>query len=131
MEYIKLDDITTKLFNRFPEESRQNYIDLANMELQDIAIRKGVGVDDIVTPIHHKLKRYACLYAVALLCEDNIGLSNSAGTYDGDQDVYEATFKRNRYLMQSAYKDIVPVMFTGEKQTPLNRAISSQRIIRG
>ena len=129
-EYIKLEDIKNKTFNRNNPTSVQYYCDQANIEIEDFAIRIGVSVDDIVTPIHSKILRYGVNYTLSLFAEDRINFNNSEGDVQGE-DIYADMFKRTRYIMQDVKEYITPVMFTGEIQTPSNRAVQSQRLIRG
>jgi len=130
--YITSADITNKLFNRaysLNPTDIEVYISDANVEIEDLAIRKGVAVADIVTPIHVKIVRYGVQYAISLFAEDRIGFNNSEGQFQGE-DVYESLFKRSRYLLQNVKQDINPVMFTGEPETVANRAVMSQVIVR-
>ncbi len=128
-EYITPSDITNKIFNRFPDTTKQLYVDMANNELEDIAKRKGVDPADIVMPIHFKLKQYATHYAVSQLAQENIGFNSQDGM--GGEDVYLELFKREEYLLQNIKKGLNPVMFTGEEETPTNRAVYSQKLIIG
>ena len=128
MDYITLNDVKTKLFNQFKEETRQIYIDKANLELEDLAILKGVAISDIKQPIHFKLKDYCVHYAVVQLALDNSGFNTDANT---QEDKYERGFQRETYVLQGIHSSITSVMFTGEVETPENRAVISQRIVRG
>jgi len=128
--YITSADITNKIFNRNPIANVQTYIDQANIEIEDLAIRKGVAVADIVTPPHVKIVRYGVQYALSIFAEDRIGFNNSEGDIQGE-DIYDSLFKRSRYILQNVKQDITPVMFTGAEQTPTNRAVMSQVIVRG
>ena len=127
--YITSADITNKIFNRNPPTTISGYIDQANIEIEDLAIRKGVAVADIVTPVHVKIVRYGVQYALSLFAEDRIGFNSSEGDIQGE-DVYDSLFKRSRYLLQNVKQDITAVMFTGEEQTQANRAVVSQIIVR-
>ena len=80
--YIVIADIKNKLFNRLSDPLKQEYIDLANDELEDLAIRKGVAPADIVTPTHSKLIRYGVQYALSLFSEDRIGFNNTEGQFN-------------------------------------------------
>lgn len=128
--YITSADINNKIFNRNPVDVRQIYIDQANVEIEDLAIRKGIAVEDISTPIHVKIQRYAVQYALSVFAEDRIGFNSSEGTVGGE-DIYDSLFKRTRYILQNVKQDITPVMFTSATETPLNRAVMSQVIVRG
>jgi len=127
--YITPSDITNKIFNKFPDPTKQIYVDMANDELEDIAKRKGVDLANIVIPLHFKLKQYAVHYAVSQLAQENIGFNSQDGY--GGEDIYSDLFKREEYLLQNIKKGLNYVMFTGEEETPINRAVRSQRIIRG
>lgn len=128
-EYIVISDVTNKMFGvRFSDPTKQLYIDRANNELEDLAIRKGVQPEDIVTPIHYKLKEYAIQYSLSIFAQDNIGFNNEDVV---GEDKYDSLFKRSRYLMQDIVNGITEVMFTGEEETLQNRAVLSQRLIRG
>ena len=128
-EYITIDDVTNKIFKKFNTESKQQAVDEANLELEDLAIRKGVDPADIITPIHFKLMQYATNYAVSQLAQDNIGVNTKDGAIG--EDKYENLFKRTQYILQNAKNQITEVMFTGEVQTQSNRAVRSQTIFRG
>jgi len=124
--YIARDDITNKLFSRQSDTAKNIYVDQANMEIEDFAIRLGVSVTNIVTPIHYKVKRYAVLYALSLFAEDNIGFNQETP----DLDTYKDLFQRSQYLLQEARPDVSTVMFTGEAQTEINRSVRSIRLVR-
>jgi hypothetical protein len=128
--YITSADINNKIFNRNPVDVRQVYIDQANVEIEDLAIRKGIAVEDISTPIHVKIQRYGVQYALSIFAEDRIGFNNSEAEMGGE-DVYDSLFKRTRYILQNVKQDITPVMFTSATETPINRAVCSQVIVRG
>ena len=128
-DYISPSDITNKIFNKFPDITKQIYCDRANDELEDIAKRKGIDPVDISVPIHYKLKDYACHYAISQLAMDNIGFNSQDGY--GGEDIYSDLFKREEYLLQSIKKVLTEVMFTGKAETPINRAVYAQRIFRG
>ena len=128
-EYITLADVTNKLFNRFPEATRQLYIDIANEECEDLAKRRDVDPADITEETHFKLKQYLMHFALSQLAQDNVGFNNKDG-FQGE-DVYESLFKRSQFLLQNLKPEIVKVMFTGEKETPENRSVFSQALYRG
>lgn len=128
-DYITVDDVNNKLFSRFNDSTKTSYIAIANDELEDLAIRKGVDPSDIVAPIHFKLKQYAVNYAISQLAQDNIGVNTKDGAIG--EDVYENLFKRTQYLLQNIKNQVTEVMFTGKVQTPENRAVRSQAIFRG
>jgi len=129
-EYIVLADIKNKIFNRFPDPDKQEYVDQANEECEDLAILRGVSPEDITSETHHKLKRYLKNYAISALCEDNADFS-TRDTETSSEDKYVKLFKRTRYLMQNQKPECVAVVFTGDTETPDNRAISFQSIKRG
>jgi len=128
-EYIVPSDVTNKIFQKFSDGTKQLYCDRANDELEDLAIVKGVDPADIVTPIHFKLQQYAIHYATSQLAQDNIGFNSKDGF--GAEDIYSDLFKREQYLLQNLKQGITPVMFSGETETPENRATRSQVIHRG
>lgn len=126
---ITVDDILNKTFNRFPETTRQKYVDLANAELIDMA--KVITGDVVIAdPLHNKLKEYAVNYAVMRLASDNALFNNNDGM-SGTNDIYTELFKQQEYILQGIKNQIVPVMFTGDTETPYNRALRSQRLYRG
>lgn len=129
-DYITSADINNKIFNRNPGDVRQIYIDQANVEIEDLAIRKGVEVADISVPLHVKIVRYGVQYALSVFAEDRIGFNNNEGTLGGE-DIYDSLFKRSRYILQNVKQDITPTMFTSATPTQANRAIASQIIYRG
>jgi hypothetical protein len=128
-EYITIDDVTNKTFMRFPEATRQHFVDEANLECEDLAIRRGVDPTDIADETHFKLKKYLVNYTLSLLAEDNIGFNSKDGTFQGE-DIYESLFKRSQFLLQDLKPQIVESVLTGVEQTPDNRAVFSQRIVR-
>lgn len=129
-EYIVLDDIRNRIFNRFSEPDKQHYIDQANEECEDLAIRRGVAAEDISSETHHKLKLYLSNYAISRLCEDNADFS-TRDTETTSEDKYVKLFKRCRYLMQNQKPECVAVVFTGDAETPENRSVAFQKIVRG
>ena len=124
--YITAADITNKLFNRMTDAAKDTYVEHANNEIEDFAIRLGVSVADIAVPIHYKIKRYATQYALSVFAEDNIGFNQE----DPEADKYKDMFKRAQYLMQESRPDVSIVTFTGGEQTPTNRSVRSVRLIR-
>jgi len=128
VDYIIPSDVTNRLFGGFTVETQQVYCDKANQELEDLAILKGVAISDIKTPIHLKLKDYAVNYAVVQLAQDNSGFNIDSNSME---DKYERLFKRTSYVLQGLHNSITSVMFTGDIETPENRAVYSQRIVRG
>ena len=125
--YITVDDIHNDLFNRFSLETRQRYVDMANDEIEDVA-KRIVGDDvTIVTPVHYQIKRFGVNFAVQQLCLDKADFNNDNGF--GGEDKYERTFKRVSYVIQNIQKKLVAVMFTGDKENVVTRAVNSQRII--
>lgn len=129
-EYITLASINNRIFNSFTEDYRQEYIDDSNNECEDLAIRVGVQPADISAETHHKLKNYLKNYAVSRLAEDNADFS-TRDTETTSEDKYVKLFKRTRYLMQGQKPECVPIVFTGGTETPVNRAVVSQRTVRG
>jgi hypothetical protein len=126
--YITIADITHVQFGRYPDTIKQKYVDEANEEIEDLAKRLGITVEDIVDPIHFKVKRYAQNYLLSRFAEDMIG-TNQVPV--GETDIYKDLFERSQYLMRNNKLDVTAVMFTGDEETPDNRAVTFQRIYRG
>ena len=126
--YITIDDVDNTTFKRFSTETQQFYVDLANSEMHDIAIRKGVDTDliDPASPVHLKLKQYAADYAVMRLANANAGVSN-----DGRPDKYLDLYLRYKASLNDMYNDLTIVMWTDGKQTAELRASSGPRLRRG
>ena len=126
---LELTDVKNRLFVMHEESVRQTYIDEANNEIRDMAKTFGINPDDIVEPLHTKLVTYGSYYAVMRLSEDFIGVNNNSGFSGGD--VYESTFKRMLYRLQTIGNEITPIMFTGEDEDNENRAVVGVTIYRG
>jgi hypothetical protein len=126
---LEIDDMDNGLLARFPDTIRQKYVDYANEEILDLAKRFGVDPTTIQDPIHFKIKRHAINVALNMFAQDYIGVNNNQGVQG--EDVYEELFKRTNYILQKSKLGLTKVMFTGEQETPENRAVQSVRIVRG
>jgi len=125
--YIVIADVSNVQFQKYTTARKQDYIDEGNEEIEDLAKRLGVEIEEISSPIHYKIKRYAQNYVLSRFAEDLIGTNN---TPIGEGDIYKDMFERSRYLMQDSRPDITPTMFNGDDETPTNRAVSWQVIHR-
>ena len=126
MSYITSADITSQLIKNYPVTRWQPYVDEGNLEIADLYKRLGgTSATPIVTPIHYKINKYINNYINSRFAEDMIGVG--AETIN-ENNVYVKMFERSRYLMQDSKMDVTLVCFTGESETPDNRAVTSQRI---
>lgn len=125
-DYITDGDCTNKLFERFPEATRLEYIEQANLECEDLAVRLGVEPTEISAETHFKLKRYLVNYAYSLLAQDNIGKNNTGV----DIDKYETWFKRTQYLLQGIKPQVTKSVLTGVNETAQSRAVRTVKIYR-
>lgn len=128
--YITVDDITNKLFNRSDVTVRENYVQRANLELEDLAKRLGVSPIGISANTHITVYEYLTQYAVAKYCLDYTGFNNTDG-YQDTPDVYETTYAKMAYQMQHSKGLITIATLTGAEETPRNRAVVSGRIFYG
>jgi hypothetical protein len=126
---LDIVDIDNALFQRFPDTVKQKYVDYANEEIKDLAKRFGVPISDISEPIHFKIKRHAINVALNMFAQDYIGVNSNQGV-QGD-DIYEELFRRTNYILQTSKNGLSKVMFTGEAETPDNRAVWSIKLTRG
>lgn len=129
-EAIVVGDVLEGLFSQRDVAEQQKYVDLANEEVTDIAKTFEVDELDIATPTHSKIKEYAVYYALQRFGFDNMNLNNNAG-YSNENDVYKDLFMRSDMMCQRAKADLVAVMFTGEDETSLSRAVGMTRLYRG
>ena len=128
-EYITVADITNRLFKKTADIDVlkvADYINQANVEVEDIAIRKNVAIADIATPIHSKLKSYAVNYCLRQFAADRIGLNNTQSV----GDVYKDLFDRSQYLMNLHKPEITASVLTQVNETATTRAVNFGRIKR-
>jgi len=80
MAYIQSTDVTDSVVNAF---DLTNYITEADLEVNDIAARRGIldtddiAVDDDGYISSYKLKRYAITFVCYRVCQDKMGLNNN------------------------------------------------------
>lgn len=129
-EYIKIEDIHNKLWKKRLNEPTilQVYIDAANVEIEDTAIRLNVEIADILDPIHSKLKEYAVNYALRLFAADNIGVNMKELSLGIDQ--YKDLFERSQYLIGFHKPELTYAVMTGDNQNSTTRAVSFGRTVR-
>lgn len=129
-DYMVITDIKNRLWAKLitpNPEILQEYIDSANVEIEDIAIRKNVPVADIMDPIHSKLKLYATNFALQQFAADRIGMNVRVG----EVDVYDDLFKRSQYLINMYVPQITESVLTGVGQTNTTRSVSFGTTQRG
>jgi hypothetical protein len=129
LEYIVDADIKQTLYRKTADidvAKVQGYIDQANVEIEDVAIRKEVPIADIAVPIHSKLKLYAVNYCLRLFAADRIGLNvNASG-----KDVYKDLFDRSQYLINLHKPELNPAVLTQLNQNSQTRATRFGRTTR-
>jgi len=118
MSYITTEDIKANLIAGF---DISGYIEEAGQEIEDVAQRLGVSVNDISLPLHYKIKRYGIAYLLKRLAQDKIGTNQPDVTLEKYKDMYE--------LYSTEVKELFPQltyqMFTGTVQNIIGRTSSN------
>ncbi len=118
MSYITTEDIKANLIAGF---DISGYIEEAGQEIEDVAQRLGVSVNDISLPLHYKIKRYGIAYLLKRLAQDKIGTNQPDVTLEKYKDMYE--------LYSAEVKELFPQltyqMFTGTVQNIIGRTSSN------
>lgn len=118
MSYITTEDIKANLIAGF---DISGYIEEAGQEIEDVAQRLGVDVDDISLPLHYKIKRYGIAYLLKRLAQDKIGTNQPDVTLEKYKDMYE--------LYSTEVKELFPQltyqMFTGTVKSIIGRTSSN------
>ena len=131
MDYITVADVRNKTFSAFSLPTKQMYVDLANAECEDLAIKRGIdSILNIVTPVHYAIKEYLIAFAVKKLAIDNADFNNKNGDSYGAEDKYDKIYNRQAFDLQSLKGECTLICFTGGLETPESRATYSQRIVR-
>ena len=128
-DYISEADIENRLWRKTADLNAAKvlgYISQANVEVEDLAIKKDLTVDQITVPIHSKLDFYAQNYALRQFAADRIGLNVQAN----GKDVYKDLFDRSQYLMNLHKPDLTETVFTQKNQNSTNRASNFGRVKR-
>lgn len=125
-DYISRTDITDNIASDFDLTA---YITESTNEINDLAQRNGVSVDDIETdPLHYKVKRYAVCFALMRLCQDKMGTNNvdisALEKYTIKYDMYMKELKLLR-------EQITYEVLTGEIDELRDRAVVSGTLFRG
>lgn len=118
MSYITTEDIKANLIAGF---DISGYIEEAGQEIEDVAQRLGVSVNDISLPLHYKIKRYGIAYLLKRLAQDKIGTNQPDVTLEKYKDMYE--------LYSTEVKELFPQltyqMFTGTVKNIIGRTSSN------
>lgn len=126
---LVIADIKNKLFKQFDTATQQEYVDLANDEVEDLA-KQFIGEDAIATPWHFRLIRYGVFVALSEFAVDNADFNNDDG-YSSEDDAYTKLYNRAMYKRQQEHAKISKVCFSDDTETPTTRAVASVRLVRG
>ena len=87
MSYLTSADIKSNLTQGF---DISQYLDEADNEINDLAEVLGVrDTDNISTPLHYKLKRYAIVFVLMRLAQDKIGTVSMDVAMEKYRDLYD------------------------------------------
>lgn len=118
MSYITTEDIKANLIAGF---DISGYIEEAGQEIEDVAQRLGVDVDDISLPLHYKIKRYGIAYLLKRLAQDKIGTNAPDITLEKYKEMYD--------MYSAEVKELFPQltyqMYTGTVQSIIGRTTSN------
>jgi hypothetical protein len=124
--YISSDDITDNIVAGFDLSA---YLTEAFKEIEDLSEEKGVrDSDDIASPLHYKMKRYAICFVIMRLCQDKMGTNNL-----DIPELEKYVIKYNMYRKELAQlKDLITFeMITGNINALRDRAVQTGIIFRG
>lgn len=117
MSYITAEDIKSNFANGF---DITEYLNETEQEINDVAQRLGVDQEDISTPLHYKIKRYAIAYTLMRIAQDKIGTNQPDTAIEKYKDLYA--------LYKSEQSDLFPQltyeMFTGNVNNIISRTAS-------
>ena len=128
--YIVSSDVTQILWEKtvaVEPTAVDKYLEQANTEIEDLAIRKDLQISDIATPIHPKLKAYAVNFALRNFASDRIKHSNA----QQGSDVYRDLFERSQFLINQDKPDLNSAVITQKNQNSTSRATNFGKFIRG
>ena len=115
MSYIEASDIKSNLSSGF---DLTEYLTEADNEINDLAEKLGVrDTDEISTPIHYKLKRYAVVFVLMRLAQDKIGTNQPDTAIEKYKDLY-MMYKDE---LKDLYPQITYEMVTGDVETITGR----------
>jgi len=126
--YITLTDITDQHLKQFPDEILQPYVDEANIHLEDVAMQKGVLIEQIKTPVSIIIQRCLSNYVVMRFAEDSIGVNNIEIT---DDDMYVRMMGTFMTIYQDLLKQITVELIMGvSNSSPSARSFSTGKLHR-
>jgi len=108
--YITLTDITHQHLKQFPDEILQPYVDEANTHLEDVAMQKGVLIEQIKTPVSIIIQRCLSNYVVMRFASDSIGSNNVDIT---DDDMYVRMMNTFMTIYEELLKQITVELLIG------------------
>ena len=122
MSYIVESDVLDIVVVRFVTERKAalvtdpiaNYLALANEEIENLALQKGVSVSDIAKPIHSDLKQYAINYLVMLFCLDRVGVNRNNLA---EMDTYQIKLKNAKDMINLYKSKITWQSIAGQNYT--------------
>lgn len=124
--YLTADDIKSNLVRGF---TIAEYLTEGDSEIVDLAERLGVrNTDQISTPLHYKIKRYAVVFVLMRIAQDHIG-SNSAEV--PDMEKYVVLYNMYARELQALRSQISIEMMTGNVNEVRDRAINTATLYRG
>jgi hypothetical protein len=85
--YITADDIKSNLAKGF---TLTEYLEEADLEIIDVAEKLGVrGIEEIMNPVHYKVKRLAVVFINMRLAQDKYGTNSPDTSNEKYRDLYE------------------------------------------
>lgn len=85
--YLEVSDFSSNLIQGMDVTQ---YFEEADLEVIDLAERLGVrDITDIINPLHYKVKRYAVVFVLMRLAQDNYGTNNPETTNEKYRDLYD------------------------------------------
>ena len=125
--YISSSDVTDKVVSAFDVAAAlEGYYTETDNEVNDLAEKLGItDADDIATPLHHKLKRFAVTFFCMRVCQDKAGVNN----VDMMGDKYAAKYDIYRKENAALRTEVTYEMFVGDVEDAGDRSSTGTAII--
>ena len=126
--YVTTADLTDKALKDLVTE---DYLNLADKDIETLAKRNGVAIEDIeIDPLHPLLVDLFAAYLYVRICRDNSGMNPQAYGMGAEVDIYSAKLKQYRSEISRIEGTMTPEILTGEADTPQEFA-GSIEVFRG
>jgi hypothetical protein len=109
MEFVTLEDVQDRILQVDHED-----IDEANKFIEDTALRLGVAIDKIKSPVGYRVKRLGVVFACYNRCLASVGTDGST-VFDGSRntDVFAQKLQFYRAELNRLEAELVVADFTG------------------